>query len=465
MLSALGKGINLHSVLPTEVAADASEDEEGDEKVSLRASELSESRCDLGLLGCLRFKAVVSRLTTRGLLFKAKSLTHTERTGISSNSSGLRKLVEIGPSSERPRCMVGLCFWANNGGLAVSKVCITRVFEWFGVGGGVDGKDMLIGISDIGLTGIRVTPGGGGGGVDGLKESRGLLDVRGVSLRSSSFLATFSTFPLAGEREDRFKFRQSGGEQFLKFGIKERISSVLLAHSKLVLDCLALSSFICLVGEFLPIIFSSSVSLGCNFFGDGERERINSTSTKSSLLKNCSIVNISCTGVSELAFTVGSRVLTNYHARSLHVEASCNFFGDGERERINSTSTKSSLLKNCSIVNISCTGVSELAFTVGSRVLTNYHARSLHVEASVCTGGGCGPRRVKERSEERTRCPRFKVPRDGAAATVAGLAASVTVATAAGADAVGTALRAAGLAVERVCSSVAFFRCNTGDAT
>ncbi|KAI9582961.1 hypothetical protein GQX74_012178 [Glossina fuscipes] len=405
MLSALGKGINLDSVLPTEVAADASEDEEGDEKVSLRASELSESRCDLGLLGCLRFKAVVSRLTTRGLLFKAKSLTHTERTGISSNSSGLRKLVEIGPSSERPRCMVGLCFWANNGGLADSKVCITRVFEWFGVGGGVDGKDMLIGISDIGLTGIRVTPGGGGGGVDGLNESRGLLDVRGVSLRSSSFLATFSAFPLAGEREDRFKFRQSGGEQFLKFGIKERISSVLLAHSKLVLDCLALSSFICLVGEFLPIILSSSVSLGCNFFGDGERERINSTSTKSSLLKNCSIVNISCTGVSELAFTVGSRVLTNYHARSLHVEA------------------------------------------------------------SICAGGGCGPRRVKERSEERTRCPRFKVPRDGAGATVAGLAASVTVATAAGADAVGTALRAAGLAVERVCSSVAFFRCNTGDAT
>uniref|UniRef100_A0A1A9ZI47 Uncharacterized protein n=1 Tax=Glossina pallidipes TaxID=7398 RepID=A0A1A9ZI47_GLOPL len=80
-------------------------------------------------------------------------------------------------------------------------------------------------------------------------------------------------------------------------------------------------------------------------------------------------------------------------------------------------------------------------------------------------GGGCGPRRVKERSEERTRCARFGVPRDGAAATVAGVTASVAVATAAGAGAVGTALRAAGLAVERVCSSVAFFRGNTGVTT
>ncbi|KNC24198.1 hypothetical protein FF38_02176 [Lucilia cuprina] len=66
--------------------------------------------------GCLRFEADVSLLTTRGLLFTAKSLTHTDLTGISSYSSGLRKFVEIGPSSDNPLCMVGRCFCANNGG-------------------------------------------------------------------------------------------------------------------------------------------------------------------------------------------------------------------------------------------------------------------------------------------------------------------------------------------------------------
>lgn len=68
--------------------------------------------------GCFRFEVVVSLLTTRGLLLTAKSLTHTDLTGISSYSSGLRKLVEMGPSSDKPRCIVGRCFWANKGGRA-----------------------------------------------------------------------------------------------------------------------------------------------------------------------------------------------------------------------------------------------------------------------------------------------------------------------------------------------------------